>query len=203
VTVQHRALRRLIVEAIKHPPGSRSKIGVKNVDVRAMSHEPLARRAWDDVERMVTQAYASIGGNSKAQTAEAIATEYPHWILADIDDDPDVDVFVGLQMRAGREKICIAATDGSTRAKMHLLRLQQRLIDEGCWMEVSGAPAHILLIKMHAPYVHDERRARALLQGKDITWYGEHPEGLFPGTDGWYSRKIGAHEHIKIIVGGV
>lgn len=201
--MHHHALGRLIAEAIKSTQRLRLKIGVKNVDVRAMSHEPLARRAWDDVERMVTQAYASIGGNSKAQSASAIAAEYPHWILADIDDDPDVDVFVGMQVRDGREKICIAATDGSTRAKMHLLRLQQRLIDEGCLMEVSGAPAHILLTKMHAPYVHDERKARTLLPGKDITWYGDHPEGLFPGTDGWYSRSIGGQRHTKIIVGDV
>jgi hypothetical protein len=201
--VHHRALERLIAEAVTPTSKIKSKIGIKNVDVRAMSHEPLAKRAWDDVERMVTQAYASIGGNSKAQTAAAIAAEYPHWILADIDDDPDVDVFVGTQLSGGREKICIAATDGSTRAKMYLLRLQQRLIDDGCWMEVSGAPAHILLTKLHSAYVHDERKARALLQGKDITWYGEHPEGLFPGTDGWYSRQIGGHEHVKIIVGGV
>ncbi len=35
------------------------------------------------------------------------------------------------------------------------------------------------------------------------TWHGEHPEGKFPGTKGWYTRKIGGIPHAKIIVGDV
>ena len=200
MSVGHHALAELVYEALRAP--AKPKLSVKNADVRVMSHDPIAVRAWDDVERMVTQAYAGIGGNAKAQTAQTIADEYPQWILASVNDGLTVDVFVGTQIRAGREKVCIAATDGSTRAKMYLLRMQQRLIRDDCWMEVSGAPAQILL-KIHAPYVDDEAKVRALLSGKDITWYGKHPQGLFPGADGWYSRSIGGREHVKIIIGDV
>lgn len=199
----YKIVKLLIREAIasKHVP--RSKIGVKNTAVRLRSHEPLARNVYDDVQDIVTNAYAKIGGHAKANDAVVLADEYPDWFVADTDAEPDVNVFVGGSPRAGKEKLGVSGSDGSPEAKQFLLNLKKRLLTHGWWAEVSGATAHIAINKQHIPYVTDEQTVRKLLPGKQIIWHGEHPDGLFPGTYGWYSRVIGGHEHAKIIVGDV
>jgi len=37
--------------------------------------------------------------------------------------------------------------------------------------------------------------------GHEVVWLGEHPEGIYPGYDGWYSRRIGGSEETKILLG--
>lgn len=197
------ALKLLIREAIVSKRVSRSKIGVKNTAVRLRSHERLAHSIHDDVQNIVTNAYAKIGGHAKTNTATALADEYPDWFVADTDAEPDVDVFIGGSPRAGKEKLGVSGSDGSPEAKQFLLNLKKRLLTHGWWAEVSGATAHIAINKQHIPFVNSEHKVRSLLPGKDITWHGEHPDGLFPGTDGWYSRSIGGQQHVKIIVGDI
>ena len=51
------------------------------------------------------------------------------------------------------------------------------------------------------PYVADEESARRLLPGKDIEWVGKHPDGKYPGYDGWYYRMLGGKKHMKIMLG--
>lgn len=197
------AIKLLVHEAITSKRAPRSKIGVKNTAVRLRSHEPLARNICDDVQDIVTSAYAKIGGHAKATSAAALADEYPDWFVADTDAEPDVDVFIGGSPRAGKEKLGVSGSDGSPESKQFLLNLKKRLLTHGWWAEVSGATAHIAINKQNIPFVSSERKVRSLLPDKDITWYGEHPDGLFPGTDGWYSRSIGGQQHTKIIVGDV
>ena len=42
---------------------------------------------------------------------------------------------------------------------------------------------------------------RKLLPGKKINIIGEHPNGKYPGYDGWYERDIGGKKHMKILLG--
>lgn len=151
---------------------------------------------------MIDKAYAPIGGNAKVSKPSDVGNEYPDWVVADIDDDPELDVFIGGKTKKGM-KMGVMATDGTAAAKSHLNSTQKDLFTHGWWAEVSGAPAHILINKLGMIPVEDEKKAREMLGDKDITWHGAHPEGKFPGTNGWYTRDIGGHPHAKIIVGDV
>lgn len=190
------ALRTLLAEALS------SKLGAKNRDVFVHAGSKLADEIEPELTDMVKSSYASIGGNPKINKVGDLSSEYPDWVVADTDDDPDVDVFIAGRSTLAGEKMAVMATDGSSIAKTHLLQMQRNLYHDGWWAEVSGAPAHIALNKLHIKSVEEEAKVRALL-GKEITWFGEHPEGKFPGTYGWYARDIGGHQHAKIIVGDV
>ena len=75
------------------------------------------------------------------------------------------------------------------------------LFNDGYFAEMSDAIAHIMITRYDVPFVGDEEAVRAAL-GKDITWIGPHPEGKYPGFDGWYERKVGGkHLHMKIMLG--
>jgi hypothetical protein len=66
--------------------------------------------------------------------------------------------------------------------------------------EVSDALAHVLITRFNIPFVNDEEKVKNILK-KDIEWVGENPNGKYPGFDGWYKRKIGNKEKMKIMVG--
>jgi hypothetical protein len=174
----------------------------KNKDVYMNSSDPIAKVIEPEIYDMVTKSYAAAGGNATIHSPSDVSSEYHNWIVADIDDDPDIDVFIGANERDGKMKIGASATDGSLQAKDYSMQLRKRLLSNGYWAEVSGAVAHIVMNKLGIKPIEDEKKVRSLLN-KDIVWHGKHPEGKFPGTNGWYTRNIGGTEHIKIIVGDV
>ena len=176
---------------------------MKKRDLPVKAGSKLAQKIEPDLIDMVTNAYASVGGNPKIQAPGDLSAEYPNWVVTDIDDEPDVDLFIAGQPQNGKTKIGASATDGSPEAKARMQQLKKQLLNNGWWGEVSDAPAHIALNKLKIKPVEDEKKVRALLGNKKITWHGAHPEGKFPGTYGWYSRMIGDTPHAKIIVGDV
>jgi DNA polymerase III epsilon subunit-like protein len=52
----------------------------------------------------------------------------------------------------------------------------------------------------HAPFVDNKEDVEKTLN-KKVRWLGKHPEGKYPGYDGWYSRDIGGHREMKILLG--
>lgn len=192
-----RGLKRLIKEEVN------SRLGKKGEDIYLHPSDAMAHDIEKDLFDMVTTSYAKVGGNPKIQKPSDIGAEYEDWIVADIDDDPDPDIFVAGNPRNGKMKLGVTATDGTPEAKAHLMQLKKKLLNNGAWAEVSDAPAHIALNKLGIKPVEDEQKVRDLLGGKEIQWHGDHPEGKFPGTHGWYSRAIGGQMHAKIIVGDV
>ena len=172
----------------------------KNKTTHIKSSSPDAREMEDDVFDLIDKSYAPIGGNLKVSKASDVGSEYSDWVVADVDDDPEPDVFVGGKQKGGM-KAGAFATDGTPIAKASLSNIQQDLLTAGWWTEVSGAPAHILINKLGMKPVEDEAKVRKMLGNKDIEWHGEHPEGKFPGTYGWYTRDINGHKHAKIILG--
>lgn len=195
-----RGLRRLINEArVEKEP---SVLGIKNKEVSLNASSKLGKRIAPDLFDIVTSTYQKVGGNPKIKTPEDIGYEYPDWVVADVDDDPEVDVFVGGRHSAGKMKLSISATDGTQLAKNSMYALKKKLYDNGWWSEASDAPAHIAMNKLGIKPVEDEKKVRALLN-KDIEWHGDHPEGKFPGTHGWYTRDIGGEKHTKIVIGDV
>lgn len=187
-----RGLKRLIREASLE----------KNKDTYVRAGDPLASEIEPELVDLVTKSYSKVGGNPKIRKTGDVSSEYPNWIVADVDDDPDVDVFVGGRPSHGM-KMGVMATDGGPEAKSHLMSLEKQLFTNGWWAELSDAPAHVALNKLGIKPVEDEDKVRSLLAGKKIEWHGEHPEGKFPGTFGWYTRDIGGVPHAKIIVGDV
>lgn len=180
-----------------------SVIGVKNKSVHVNAGSKIAKRIEPTLLDMVKTSYEKIGGNPKVQYLGDLGDEYPNWVVADVDEDPDVDCLVAGKTTPAGPKMAASATDGSPAAKATVMSIKKQLYKNGWWGEVSDAPAHIALNKLGIKPVEDEKKVRALLGGKEITWHGEHPEGKFPGTHGWYSRDIGGTVHAKIIVGDV
>ena len=87
------------------------------------------------------------------------------------------------------------------RAKASMLdRMGSQMSSRGMLAEVSGASAHIMITRYKAPWVRREK-VEQVLAGKDIEWVGPHPDGKYPGYDGWYYRKIAGKKHIKIMLG--
>ena len=90
---------------------------------------------------------------------------------------------------------------GTKRAKRVFITTRvQGLQEPGVYGEVSDALAHVLLTRHQVPVVNNEAVVRQVL-GKPIRWYGRHPEGKYPGATGWYARRIGGKEKLKIMVG--
>lgn len=196
-----RGLRRLIAETAKDELGS--VLGVKNTDVAIKSGSKLAKRIEPELVNMTKTSYAPVGGHPKVNNVGDLSSEYSDWYVADIDSDPEPDLYVAGNQKSGGMKLGSTATDGSLEAKVWLNKLKKQLYSNGWWAEVSDAPAHIALNKLGIKPVEDEQKVRSLLGDKQITWHGEHPEGKFVGTRGWYSRDIGGKQHAKIIIGDV
>ena len=207
-------LRRLIKEAaidtIRRSKSDRvsnrsSMLGVKNKDVNVTAGDKIANKIEPEIVDMIKTAYEPIGGHPKVQNPGDLSSEYPNWVVADIDDDPEPDVAIVGRHSGPGMKLGASGTDGTSAAKAYMMKLKKKLhIGGGWWGEVSGAPAHIAINKLGIPYVDNEEKVRQLLGAdKEITWHGEHPQGQFKGVNGWYSRDIGGHSHAKIIIGEV
>lgn len=123
-----------------------------------------------------------------------------------MDEDPEPDL-VRLSKFSGKTgglKGTATATDGSPAAKAKLHNMIKNFYRQpGNWSEVSDAMAHVLINRHKFRPVEDEEQVRSLLPDKEIQWHGEHPEGLFPGTYGWYTRLIGGKPHTKTVVGNI
>lgn len=159
----------------------------------------------DEIIDIVNLSYADIGGHANYKRAEDILNDPDDLLfsLIDLDDDPYVDASkIAKKTKFGLKSI-LSATDGSPNARTSLSNKTGEVLNShGNYAEVSGKMANLAIKKHNAPIVSDEKTVRTVLgPGKEITWIGEDPTGYFPGVYGWYSRKIGGHEHVKIMVG--
>ena len=177
----------------------------QSMTVTAGSH--VANDIEQDVFDMIKKSYEKIGGHAKIQSPSDIGKEYPSWIVADTDEDPEPDVVRAnsYSPETGGLKGGASATDGSPEAKHKLMQiLQQFHSTPGNWSEVSGAMANILIKKLGFQPITDKEKVQKLLGNhRPISWTGENTEGDSMGVNGWYLRKIGSHNHSKIIVGNV
>lgn len=163
-----------------------------------------------DLYDLVTQTYAPIGGHVKISEPESLE-RYNYWVVADLDDDPEIDIGLFGKPDVGGAKMGGVGHDGSQVAKTAYkeksssLRSGESIGGVGNWWgEVSGGPA-AALIKRGAPSIEDEARVMSLLDGDDIVFHGEHPtapEGsIFRQVRGWYTKMFGSEGHTKIIMG--
>jgi hypothetical protein len=156
-----------------------------------------------DIYDIITKTYASIGGYVDFSKPGDLPSDFTDWIINDIDKDPEVDAVRFAKKGPGGTKFAGSATDGSSAAKKIMLNKTAKMLNQkGNYGEVSDAIAHILLTKYDVPVVTDEEQVKKLLPGKKVKWIGEHPNGKYPGVNGWYERVLtGMGKHIKIMVG--
>lgn len=154
---------------------------------------------------IVNLSYQDIGGHANYKKAQDLLDDPDLLIFAlvDVDEDPEVDAVRIAKNTSFGSKNILSATDGTAAAKNSLsAKIKTDVNIPGYYAEVSGKMANLMIKKIGAPVVEDEKTVRKVLgPGKDIVWYGEDPTGFFPGTKGWYGRKIGGVFHEKIMVG--
>lgn len=155
-----------------------------------------------DVSDLVNKTYGGMGGFPGADTPEGVLNRFTDFYLSDVDEDPEPDAGILYTDWKGSKKASALVTDGGPESKLKLRDMMNLFFNQnGSWIEVSGAPANILISKMGMPTVDDEETVRKLLpQIKDLRWHGKHPEGI-PYGNGWYTRNIAGHDETKIIVG--
>jgi len=156
----------------------------------------------DEFIRLIQASYASIGGHLEFTNASSFFNgDALVFDAIDVDEDPEADVLrISKKSPYGLKSIA-SATDGSPKAKAELFRRAgETLGTPGYYAEVSEAMAHILITRLHVPFVGTKEQVERVL-GKKVEWVGSHPEGKYPGYEGWYERAIQGHKHLKIMVG--
>ena len=169
-----------------------------------MSNDPDNVDITDELIALINNAYKNIGGNYDFQTADDIPGEADYWTAIDIDDDPEPDAVRIAKSKPSGLKMSAAGHDGSRAAiDAYKKKTADMLLTPGTYAEMSKGIAHVMLKYHNVPYVDDpEVVQKTLGASKPIKWLGQHPEGKYPGIDGWYTRTISGHtDELKIMLG--
>ena len=157
-------------------------------------HEKYREKHRAEIHQMLHHSYKEIGGyggskSGSKEESDKIHDDISHSIIKATKRKGKISSVALYAKKHGRKAIG-AATDGSNQGKMDYKK--NKLEDheqKRAWGEVSGAPEHIAR-KLGVPVVPNHRAEK--LTGKKVT----------PDSDGeHYTRKIGDHEHRKVIVG--
>ena len=183
-----RKLRRVIRGILKEKRFSQLSQYAKNKETQVYDDlmDPTNTELRDEIFQLIDQSYAYLGGNTDIRSADDLANpaqnDYTTFLAWDIDADPEPDVIRGMKPKAGKMKLAISATDGSEVAgSFGVGDTAARLGDGAHYAEMSGRAATVQM-KRGTPAVTDEATARALLPGKELTWFGVHPN-QYTGTD--------------------
>jgi len=172
-------------------------------DLRAAAQEANGEiTIADELYGLIDIAYKNIGGHFDFRSAQDLPSDYTDWIAIDLDDDPDPDALRVSKDKASGQKLSAMGHDGTRHAiDSYLAKTADLLDSSGYYGEMSKAIAHIMITRHGVPFVDNQEDVEKVL-GKKVQWLGEHPQGKYPGYDGWYVRKIGGeHEDMKILVG--
>lgn len=184
-----------------HYPTMKGK-WVEVTKAQMLSHPEV----FEEIFNLIDLSYSYIGGHANYKTPNDLIkdADISVFSLINIDDEPQVDAVNLAKTTAFGRKSLASATDGSSSAKNVLkTRLISKNQEKGNYAEVSDAMAKLML-RNNVPVISDEMIVRKILSGKSITWYGQHPGGAAAdptNANGWYSRKIGGEDHVKIMVG--
>ena len=195
------AIRQILYEdvAIENPTPP-----VKGEEFTLSSDDPQLDQVTDSLIDMVKLSYSFMGGWSEIETPEGLKSKFTHFYLSDVDDDPDPDVGIFYTDWDGSRKASVVATDGGSQSKSKIREMMTKFFSRpGSWIEVSGAPANIMIAKLGLPTLTSEDEIRALLHRlpqEDIVFRGKHPDPSVPYGEGWYTRTIRGKRVTKIIV---
>ena len=183
-------------EDVKYPKGKYVEITNK-VELEAVK---------DNIYALIKNAYDSIGGNVKIQSADDILDpSLTYWTVADIDDDPELDVAsFGKETQFGTKHTGIGHDGVKNNIKNLLSKKTVELNITGNYVEVSG-PAHRAYVEIGgAPTVNDEETVRTIIgptKSAKLEWHGKHPDDPSKAGNGWYTRTIGGKKLTKIMAG--
>ena len=152
---------------------------------------------------LIQTAYSSIGGHVKFKSpSDVLDPELTYWKVADVDDDPEIDVTTfGKNTRYGVKHTGLGH-DGERANIKNLLTHKSKLLNSpGNYVEVSGPAFDSFVGKGGAPTIDDEETVRSILAGKELEWHGKHPTDPSKKGEGWYTRVIGGGKHTKIMAG--
>jgi hypothetical protein len=155
----------------------------------------------DELYALIDTAYKKIGGHLRFKSASDLPHSYDDWVAVDFDNDPEPDALRVSTTKGPGKKMTAAGHDGSRQAiNAYLTKTAELLAQGGYYSEMSKGIAHIMITRHGVPFVNNKEDVQKVL-GKEISWLGEHPEGKYPGYDGWYSRGIGGGQETKILLG--
>ena len=142
----------------------KSKLGVKGRYVDVKSKTKKGAKVSNAVVQMVKTTYDPIGGFDSLDNTFKLRHNITNYYLIDIDDDPDPDVGMLYYDAGNNKKSSAIIHDGSREAKAITRDTMKELLSKpGHWIEVSGAPEHILRNKLNMPFVNDEKLAEYLV----------------------------------------
>jgi hypothetical protein len=176
-------------------------IKLKDLLVEATTSKGVYRQVTDKQEledlskelySLINIAYKPIGGHVKITNSQDILRSDIHfWTVADLDDDPEVDVTVFGKNTPHGTKLSGIGHDGEGTNIKNLLKKQSELLKKpGTYAEVSGDAFRVFVEKGGVPTVDDESMVRKVLNNKEIEWHGTHPDEGGKKGQGWYSRKL-------------
>ena len=214
-------LRRIIRNILVEKNFSQLPGYAKNTTMDLHTHitDPANPELRDEIIDMINKSYAytKAGRNYDYSQADDLINNYDlSSLLAwDIDGDPEPDVLRGLKAKGGKQKLTLSGNDGSPQAVSYgTADTQSRLRDGNHFAEMSGRSAGSMM-RAGVPAITDEATVRSLLPGKEITWYGKHPQPDSIGAkkaaergpngeyDGWYLRNVSGTDTLKIMFGAV
>lgn len=157
-------------------------------------HEHHREKHRQEIHDLLHKAYKPIGGyagheSGSDEESKAIHHDISHSVIKMTKREGKVSAVNLYRKQHGRKSIA-SATDGTERGKRDFLKTKLEDHEQKrAWGEVSGAVEHIQR-KIGVPVVHNKHAGR--LTGKETKpdENGEH-----------YTRKIGGHDHRKVIMG--
>lgn len=162
-------------------------------------HPELANEFFD----LIQVAYAEIGGHTKVKSPNDVFAdpEWNFWQGIDIHGTEDFDVILfGKKTKYGI-KFAGVGHDGTKDAKRKFVETRAKdLKTLGYFIEVSGKLAAILIDKYGVPSVDDQKEVEKILE-KPVDWRGKPQDPNNTSGNSWYGRKIGGHDHEKIMLG--
>lgn len=188
-------------EDFEHPKNQWVNVSVSDIE---NSRDSLNVDLSDELFQLIDTAYAAIGGNFDYKSPADIPGNANLWLATDLDADPEPDALRVGKDAPGGVKLSASGHDGSRAGKdAYLAKTVELLNQPGHYAEMSKGIAHIMITRHDVPHVSDpELVQKALGPEKPITWIGPHPEGKYPGYDGWYTRDIHGHAgEMKIMLG--
>lgn len=191
--------RRYLKENKIREPKLKSKLGVKGQHVDVDSDSEMGHDVENAVVQMVKTTYDPIGGFDSLDSPSKLRNRITNYYLIDIDDDPEPDAGMLYYDAGNNKKSSAIIHDGSKEAKAITRDTMKNLLSQkGNWIEVSGAPEHILRNKLNMPFVDDEGLAEYL-----VTFGYKRDVGFKWLGDGRYERELGNEKAVKTIFGNV
>lgn len=165
--------------------------------------EPSQDTFADEFFGMIDKSYSGIGGHIDFKSPDDLPGNHTDWTAVDADPDPNADAIRVSKRTPYGNKMTVGATDGTPEGKKAYIEKTADLLNtRGNYAEMSDAIAHVMITKYKVPFVGNPKLVQKILGAdKQIQWVGKRPDGKYPDYDGWYIRKLGGEDHMKIILG--